>query len=370
MQKNTSPIETIVDVSTLKVKQQNFSPKQLSYAHLIDPRFFPGGVNPFRKGRSDEDFGYETPIDLDEELFYLHPLMDPSVLEQGAVRRFPAGVNEKYISEKYFEDRWVSEGNNALADFLEEYVRENYSTFATQKRIRLLDVGPCGGAITTLFALRAFDRLGLLEKVHITLLDIVPNVLEATLLGRFQVPQAMLEEYGLVYAGRDAARYRDLLGDGVLYGVEEWYREHQKSAYADEALERSRRVSMRASFPRVQYVRGDGERLPEDIMGSFDVVLSAYTHHHMNLFGRKSLCEQMEAAVRKDGFIGIADFFVPSYQAYMEWYRPHFSAYGDAPPVECPLVDATTLQGWLRKTAIRWQREDLFRTFVFAGVRL
>ncbi|HRY91280.1 MAG TPA: hypothetical protein P5229_02980, partial [Candidatus Gracilibacteria bacterium] len=196
-----NPLEVIVGFASMRLKTENLSERQKRFAHLIDPRFFSGGKNYFRHRKKRADYIYTTPVDLEEDLFYLHPLMDPQVLEQGNVRRFPSGINEKYICEKYFEDKWVSEGNNQLALQLESYINDHLDILKQKDRITLLDIGPCGGAITTLFALRALNKFGLLSKVELALLDIVPNVLEATLLGKFTVPDELISEYGLEFLG-------------------------------------------------------------------------------------------------------------------------------------------------------------------------
>ena len=370
-----SRLASLVDFDTLTINVEYLSKKQKQYAHLIDPRFFKNHHNPFREGKSriSDDYHYETPIDLDEELFYLQSLMDPAVLEQGAVRRFPSGVNEKYISEKYFEDKWVSEGNNTLANHLEHYLTQYIEDFQQKERIRILDIGPCGGAITTLFALRALSRKNLLNKVELVLLDIVPNVLEATLLGRFHIPSDMISEYHLDHAGLAGSLYKQRLSHGILMGVEEWYRDpkNEKSPYTDEALLLSdtNRRSINSKGIHTYYYRGDGEQLPKDLQNSCDIVISAYTHHHMNLYGRKILCEQMELASNPGGFIGIADFYVPSYEDYMQWYKPHFEEHGDAPPVECPIVSGEQLASWLQHTAVQNIDHSLEKTFVFSGIK-
>jgi len=191
----------VFDFSTGFIRVENLSPLQMEYAHLIAPEFFQAGVNPFRN--EDSNYSYTTDLELNEELFMLHLFMDPKVLEQGNVRRFPAGVNQKYIREKYFEDRWVSEGNDALSAQLEAYVLNNLDALSAQEEIHMLDVGPCGGSITTLFMLRAFEKFGLLDKVQISMLDIVPNVLEATITGEF------------------GERYKAILSQGKMHGVSE-----------------------------------------------------------------------------------------------------------------------------------------------------
>lgn len=332
--KNYNQIEHLIDFKTLQIKPDQLSQKQVAYAHLIDPRFFEAGVNPYRAGKTKVDYAYETPVDLDEELFYLHSMMDPSVLEQGNVRRFPAGVNEKYIAEKFYEDCWVSEGNHELSERLEDYLKANLEQFQKQDEIKLLDVGPCGGAITTLFAMRALDRCNLLRKTRISLLDIVPNVLEATRMGQFHIPSEMIEQYGLDHAGVNGDAYKALLRQPA----------------------------------RAHYYCGDGETLPNEIRG-FDIVLSAYTHHHMNLHGRQSLCQQMEKATRRGGFVGVTDFYVKNFEEYMKWYKPHFEKHGDAPPVECPLVSGEQLASWFKQTQITCIRKKIERSFVLNGIK-
>jgi|GEM_PF-2117084 len=372
--KKGSPLENIVDFETLKIKVENLSERQKEFGHLIDPRFFVDDVNPFREGKSklSGDYKYETPIELEEDLFYLHPLMDPAVLEQGAVRRFPSGINEKYISEKYFEDKWVSKGNDDLSKRVEDYIATNIEKFKKQDRIKIIDIGPCGGAITTLFVLRALDRHGLLDKAELALLDIVPNVLEATMLGKFTIPNEMIKEYDLRFAEENGEKYKKLLADGVLLGVKEWYADvnNPKSPYTDEAIVKSDERAVSDNQPRVKYFRGDGEQLPPEVSGKYDIVLSAYTHHHMNLHGRKMLCEQMEVAAKHGGFVGVADFYVQSYQDYMKWYKPHFEKYGDAPPVECPLISGKQLASWFKNMKIENVENAIERTFVFGGVKL
>ncbi|MBU1111972.1 MAG: class I SAM-dependent methyltransferase, partial [Nanoarchaeota archaeon] len=304
--------------------------KQKRYTHLIDGRFFPNGDNPYQK--DNQDWTYETPIDLDEELFYLHPLFDPRVLEVGAVRRFPQSVNRDYIAEKYFEDKWVSEGNNELALGLEKYVADNLKQLQSQEKIKLLDIGPCGGAITTLFALRALNRYNLLDKVEIYLLDIVPEVLEVTKRGDFKIPQEMIDEYRLTFAGKNGKEFKELM-----------------------------------MSDRVHAIVGDGEKLPEEVKG-VDIAVAAYVHHHMNLHARKKLAQQTEEAVRDNGFIGVTDFYVKNFEQYISWYKPHFEKCGTPPPVECPVIDGKRLASWYKNTTLN-EVKDIENSFMFWGIR-
>jgi len=358
----------LIDFKTLKIKINNFNEKQKKYLHLVDPRFFLNNKNPYSK--KNLNYKYITPIELDEDLFHLHPFMDPSVLEQGNVRRFPSGINKKYILEKYVEDKWVSEGNHHLAKELELYIQRNLKELQRQKNIKLLDIGSCGGAITTLFALSVLAKYSLLDKTEISMLDIVPNVLESTLLGEFIIPNEMIKEYRLDFAGKDGGDYKQMLNQGILIGVKEWYDGHPENKpteFTKLAFKLSDR-NENEKRSRVKYYGGDGENLPLSIK-DFDIVIAGYLHHHMNYYGRKIVCEQMEDSCKKGGFIGVVDFYVKDYNSYMKWYKPHFLKHGDAPPVEYPLFNGDILSSWFSKTKIEKINNRLENCFIFSGVK-
>ncbi len=301
-------LESRIDLSTMKIKETGFTDQQKQFFHLIDPRFFPENANPYQM--AGKVYNYETDLNLQASEFHLHPFLDPKYLEVGSERRFNEEVNRMYIAEKYEKDKWVSEGNNQLALYLEKWVQENLEQLRKQEKIKLLDVGPCCGAITTLFALRALDRANLLDKTEVYLLDIVPEVINMTKKGDFIIPNEMVEEYDFQFAGKDGEKYRELMQSDRVHGM-----------------------------------IGDGEVLPDEVQ-DIDINLAAYVHHHMNLIARKGLSEQMEEASRSGGFVGVVDFFVNSYEEYMNWYKPHFEEHQVFPPVEYPLVSAETLSGF------------------------
>jgi len=362
-------IKKLIDLEKLRVKPTAFDEEQKKYLHLVDPRFFSKSINPFRQGKEKDDYIYETDLSLKENIFHLHSLIDPIVLEQGNIRRFLSYLNKKYITEKYIDDKWVSEGNNHLAIQLEKHLKENLNLYKRKKIIKLIDFGPCGGAITTLFALRSLAKFDLLDKTRIVLLDIVPNVLEATILGEYTIPQKMIEEYKLDFAGDKGEKYKRLLKNGILFNVKEWYKHNKKNQLTDKALKLSdNNQKKHGDKCMMHYYRGDGEVLPKEIR-NFDIVLSGYTHHHMNLIARKMFCRQMEKATKKSGFIGVVDFFVKDYKEYMKWYQYHFKKYNDSPPVEYPLIDGKIIASWYKKTDINYINNKLFRSYLLSGVK-
>lgn len=323
-------IKKIFNLDTLTLNEDQLSKKQRKYLHLVDKRFFPNKVNPYQS--EDQDWSYQISLNLDEELFQLHAMFDPRVLATGAEARFTESINKDYLGEKYFEDKWVSNGNNALALGLEAYIKSNLEELEAKNEIKLLDIGPCGGAITTLFALRALDKYDLLDKTRIYLLDVVPEVLEVTKQGSFSVPQEMIDEYNLAFAGKQGEKYIALM-----------------------------------QSDRVEAVLANGENLPEQIQ-DIDISVTAYVHHHMNLHARSDLAKQTEKVVRANGFIGVVDFYRPTFQDYMAWYKPHFKKAGTCPPVECPLIPKEVLASFYQGTSIKESR-DLEKSFMFWGER-
>ena len=366
-------IQDIVDLETLKVKE--FAPRVFSswrqafHGGLVDPRFFEGGVNPFRT--ENQDLSYKPDINLEEELYYLHALMDPKVLEAGNVARFPVKVAQGYVAEKYFDDKWISVGNHALAQSLRKYLAAQAPRLQKQKEIKFLDIGPCGGALTTLFCLQPLYEAGLLEKTTISFLDIVPCTLELTLLGEFNVPQELVEEFGLSHAGAQGDAYKELLKQGQQFGLNEWYATHpdKKNQFTKAAQEASDANKARG-IQRVRYCRGDGDVLPESIPDhDFDIVVNGSLFHHLNLLGRQHLAGHLEQAAKQGAFIGVMEMYTRTHKEYMKWYKPHFEGSGVTPIVECPCLNSKELSKYFLNTDFTTFNEKLYRTFVIAGER-
>jgi len=270
---------------------------------LVDGRAFQDGKNPYIQHAVQ----YQPGANLRAEEFYIHHLLDTTQCSSGAIRRFnPAGVR-RYLVEKFVEDRWVSEGNSRLSEMLEGNIRSNLRRFQALAEIRILDFGPSGGAITTLFALRALDRFGLMDKAKITLLDVVPDVVNMTIAGDFEFPQAMAEAYGLGFAGTDGSCFKRILSQAVPI------------------------ISDFHDFD-------PGEK--------FHIILNAYTIHHLNIFDKADCAGFMESALAPNGAIAIVDFYVRSFDEYRSWLIRHLEANPSSPaPVESPYFTRKQIGG-------------------------
>ncbi len=138
----------------------------------------------------------------------------------------------------------------------------------------------------------------------------MPDVIEITQNGDFQISNEMIEEYGFNFTGKDGELYKKLMQSKKVHGIV-----------------------------------GDGETFPKQIK-EMDISVVAYTHHNMNLIARKNFSEQMEQATKNGGFFGVVDFYKKTYDDYMSWYKPHFKKHKTPPPVEYPLIDAEILADW------------------------
>ena len=362
-------IQDIVNMETLKVRTNSLTPLQREHAHLIDPRFFDGNINTFRT--EGVSLSYKPDINLPEELYFMHALMDPVVLEAGNVARFPVRVAQGYVSEKYFEDKWISVGNEALAQELRKYIARHEDRLQQQEQIKILDIGPCGGAMTTLFCLQPLYEAGLLDKTTVSLLDIVPCTLEVTLLGEFGVPQELIDEFGLIHAGTNGEAYKTLLKQGQQFGLKEWYALHpdKKHQFSDVAQRASDENSARG-IERVRYCRGDGDVLPESVPEQdFDIVVNGSLFHHLNLLGRQHLAGHLEQAAKPGAFIGVMEMYTRTHKEYLKWFKPHFEGTGVTPIIECPCLNSKELSKYFLNTDFTTFNEKLYRTFVIAGER-
>ena len=214
-----------------------------------------------------------------EQMKYL----DRRIFRETARNRFTR-LDSDYINKKYKEERFPTEGNNLLGKLMFKYLKDNTAHFKRKKEIILMDVGAAGGALTTIFALKALNILGLLDKTKIILIDIAKEALHSTLVGNFVLSDRFIEEYNLKGFGDNGKGIKKLLS-------------------------------------KSKYFCSDLINLPNEI-NNVDICISGFTHHHLNIFDKKLACREMERVTRKNGFIGIVDESLNYYQ-YLEWLNQH-----------------------------------------------
>jgi len=216
--------------------------------------------------------------------FELLKYLDKRIYIDTAEKRFTL-LEHDYLSKKYSEEKFPAEGNYKLGYCLYQHIKNNIEEWVKKKKIKVLDIGSGGGALTTIFAIKALDKLKLLEKTKIILFDVSEDALQSTLDGSFYLPMSFLKKYGLQKIGKNGKWLKKILKE------------------------------------KSEYIVGDIVNLPSSIK-NVDICLSGFTHHHLNIFDKKLACEAMEGVTNKGGFIGLVDESL-NYKQYLKWLKAH-----------------------------------------------
>ncbi len=146
----------------------------------------------------------------------------------------------------------------------------------------MIELGSSLGAITTLFTLREISRIGLLDKVDIWLLDIYKRGLDETKKLKFDI---------------------DLILKDGEFGDD-----------FDKNL-------LKTKLSLAVVVRANITDLPKNLP-RFDIVLSGFTHHHLNIHDKKVVCLEMEKIAKRGAFIGVGDLYF-DYSNFIKWLKKH-----------------------------------------------
>ncbi len=215
--------------------------------------------------------------------------------------RFSA-LGWQYIVEKWERDKFAFRGNKVLAEMLAHYLREQpevrrrLTRPGAGGRVRLLDVGPGVGALSSILAIRQNRVLWEnAANIDLVLVDSAEQVL------------------ALTRAADDLRR----LPTGLLYDLQILRREELDIIVGllRSATYVTCDISDRESVGRVADVL-----VPE----SFDLVYSGFCHHHMNLEMKREACRATMELVRPGGFVGIVDESF-TYRQYLLYNIGHSS---------------------------------------------
>jgi hypothetical protein len=209
--------------------------------------------------------------------------LDRRIFRLTAEKRFSL-LDKDYILKKFKDEKFPIEGNNLLGNQLYEYIKKNFNELKSRENIVLIDIGSAGGALTTIFALKALNLFGLLDKTKIIQVDLAKKALDSTMLCDFSLPKEMILEYGL------------------------------------DSFEKNG-VTLKKVLSNSEYLCCDFLKLPSYIKDA-DICLSGFTHHHMNLLDKEIACKEMEKITRQGGFIGIVDESL-NYGDYLNWLNFH-----------------------------------------------
>ncbi|MBT3985111.1 class I SAM-dependent methyltransferase [archaeon] len=215
--------------------------------------------------------------------FELMNYLDRRIFRETAKERFTK-LDHDYIYKKFNEEEFPIEGNNLLSSYIFKFLEDNYEYLKRKNEIILVDIGAAGGALTTIFALKALNSLKLLEKTKIILVDVAKQALYSTQVGNFNLTKEFIAVYNLGDFGSNGKDIKSILS-------------------------------------KAKYYCSDLLKLPQDLK-DVDICITGFTHHHLNLLDKELACKEMERITRENGFIGIVDESL-NYKQYTKWLKQH-----------------------------------------------
>jgi len=179
------------------------------------------------------------------------------------------GSHKDYIQEKILIDSFVIKGNMKMAAGLRKYIKKHLAELKSLPQIRLIDIGPAIGAITTLFALQELNRFNLMDKTRVYLVDVSQKVIDETREGNFLFPELFI----------------------------------------DPSLKKAMLKKLKSAKGYTTSV----ETLPfKD--NYFDIALAGFLFNNLHNKSKKTAAEQIQRIVKKGGFIGIAEEWFENYK--------------------------------------------------------
>jgi len=217
---------------------------------------------------------------LSKEEFESLPYLDRKIYQETAKKRFSS--LDTHLDKNHIDWKIRVWANDDLAFCLRDYINKNFKYLNSLKEIKIIELGSSLGAITTLFTLRELNRFNLLKRTKIWLLDIHKQGLIETKKLKFNLPLIMKE-------GKFGKDFNTNL--------------------------------LKIKLKSANIIGADILKLPQNLP-QFNIVLSGFVHHHLNLFDKELACKEMERITKKDGFIGVGDLFF-TYDKFISWLKKH-----------------------------------------------
>lgn len=197
----------------------------------------------------------------------MYKKLTPEDYMTSSIIRF--GSHDKYIQEKILVDFFAIKGNTKIAECLQNYIKKHLKELKSMPKIKLLDIGPAIGAISTMFALQELAKFDLLKKTQVHLADVSERVIDKTQSGNFYFPKTII----------------------------------------DPSLKSEIMKKLKNSKGHICPV----SKMPfKD--NHFDIVIAGFLFHHLHNNIKLASAVKLQKVVKKNGFIGIADEWFENYK--------------------------------------------------------
>lgn len=185
--------------------------------------------------------------------------------------------HDNYIQEKLLVDFFAIKGNLMIIEGLRIYIKDHLEYLKEVKKIKILDIGPAIGALSTLLVLQLLEEFSLMNKASVYLLDASQRVIDKTHEGDFFYPESILNP-----------------------------------ALKTRIIRKIR--SSKAETGSVENIPWKDE--------SFDIVLAGFLFHHLHRDIKPKGAKEMSRILRPNGFLGVAEEWFEDYgKDYAKYHK-------------------------------------------------
>jgi len=218
---------------------------------------------------------------LTEEEFGVLKYLDSRIFVDSAIERFTGWHSSFDSNHPDWKDR--VEVQRALARSISAAIELNLDRLKKLPKIKIIFLGASLGSIATFFTLRYFKHHKLLDKVDLTIYDLLLEPLERTKCGDFDMSVNAIEDCGNPQNINENEYKKCLSTANICAG----------------------------NITDIQ--------LPDD---EYDFTIAPFVQHHLNIYDKQKSCQEMQRITAENGFIGIGDLCF-NHEQFNIWLKRH-----------------------------------------------
>jgi len=218
-----------------------------------------------------------TDYKISKKEFELLKYLSPELYLESSIGRFQEWSSS--FDTKHPDWKFRINVQKSLAKLVASNINFSYSE---NKKLSIIFVGASLGSISTYFHLGELTKIMDLNNIELTILDLLETPLKRTIAGDFEFNEDAEKDCG----------------------------------YSEFFSAKDYKVKLSSS----KYIATDAS-IDLDI-GNYDIVISPYLQHHMNIFGKEKACSQLEKMSKKGGVIAVGDLTF-EYEDFVKWLKQH-----------------------------------------------